>query len=818
MSEPRTPGRSRQEVRLALVLNGGVSLAVWMGGVTHEIDLLRRASRVAAGESEADVGGVADHDRAGFDAWVDYCRRADVGEVVVDVIAGTSAGGLNGTLLATAVARGVPLDPPGGGTGPRLRRVWDERARLQEGHLLRAPGEEPLPSFLDGEYFQDAVRDEVRGTGGNGDRGTPVTLFVTATALGPANRPHVDSFGQAFDVSDHRRLYRFRRTEADGVGYRPHEGEADESWWPPAMVDEFAGERAETALITAARASASFPLAFTPVREGPELAGRRVLPAASVEPEGDRWLVDGGVLDNAPFQPVLDAIGRRPATGPVRRLLVYVVPSRGQASTGLDRADPRGSAEANGDGARYPDWKAILGAAVGFPREGDVRADMEYTVELLARADGRQAGPEALLRAELAGRNGIADGLVDQYRRARAVGGLFDVRTILAEANEGRGVVLAPPSRVQLEELLDQDLPWVPPRGTGLDPGPGGWAWGLGTAERVCRLLAGDLRDRVAEDEEVDADAIGEVTAALTRVEAVRDAVSARLATHAADAPTGDVECGEWARGHIDALRVPAALAHCVQQAARGYAAALGGSLDPAAVVRAALAVEVASQAFTAYGPFRRTAPFRLLRLGPDVDSPFVDTGEDAARRARGFGDTKLYGTRVLHFAAFGLAAWRAWDWTAGRLDAQVHLARALLPEDAGTRAWLTDWLTDVQTRTVEDELGETPAGWASRRQELCGVRSGDLVGGLYRTKAGRQLLRSVADAATRALPHELALDQRGRLLNSLVARKPQRRLPPLWAPIIRWGVRRRVVKELKDLGRAPAGNGARSGQQPAGT
>ncbi|MGW0552598.1 hypothetical protein [Streptomyces altiplanensis] len=33
-----------EETRLALVLNGGVSLAVWMGGVTHEIDALRRAS------------------------------------------------------------------------------------------------------------------------------------------------------------------------------------------------------------------------------------------------------------------------------------------------------------------------------------------------------------------------------------------------------------------------------------------------------------------------------------------------------------------------------------------------------------------------------------------------------------------------------------------------------------------------------------------------------------------------------------------------------------------------------------------------------
>lgn len=27
-----------EKVRIALVMNGGVSLAVWMGGVTHEID------------------------------------------------------------------------------------------------------------------------------------------------------------------------------------------------------------------------------------------------------------------------------------------------------------------------------------------------------------------------------------------------------------------------------------------------------------------------------------------------------------------------------------------------------------------------------------------------------------------------------------------------------------------------------------------------------------------------------------------------------------------------------------------------------------
>jgi hypothetical protein len=43
VSQSSAPGRSGQEVRLALVLNGGM----WMGGVTHEIDLLRRWRRAS---------------------------------------------------------------------------------------------------------------------------------------------------------------------------------------------------------------------------------------------------------------------------------------------------------------------------------------------------------------------------------------------------------------------------------------------------------------------------------------------------------------------------------------------------------------------------------------------------------------------------------------------------------------------------------------------------------------------------------------------------------------------------------------------------
>ena len=42
--------------------------------------------------------------------------------MVVDVIAGTSAGGINGIVLAKALARGVQQDP--------LREVWFDKASL----------------------------------------------------------------------------------------------------------------------------------------------------------------------------------------------------------------------------------------------------------------------------------------------------------------------------------------------------------------------------------------------------------------------------------------------------------------------------------------------------------------------------------------------------------------------------------------------------------------------------------------------------------------------------------------------------------------
>ena len=65
----------RREIRLALVMNGGVSLAVWMGGVTAEIDRMRRAAypgphgargcRRCRFPAVADAAGAAEHKARG---------------------------------------------------------------------------------------------------------------------------------------------------------------------------------------------------------------------------------------------------------------------------------------------------------------------------------------------------------------------------------------------------------------------------------------------------------------------------------------------------------------------------------------------------------------------------------------------------------------------------------------------------------------------------------------------------------------------------------------------------------------------------------
>ena len=270
-----------QHLRLALVLTGGVSLAVWMGGVVAEIE--RAVER-----------------RAGYGA---LCELTGT-EIDVDIIGGSSAGGINGALLGLALARGSDTSS--------IRDVWLHAAALRD--LLRDPGQQqPLPSLLRGnEYFQPQLRTVFASLYGDGVQptDTPLEILLTGTLLDGEKIVVRDDFGSTFTDTVHRALFRFRRDCEAGV----------DDFADPAIVDKLA---------LAARATSAFPGAFEPALcpigtgGADDLGGFANFTTSS-------YVIDGGVLVNKPLLPVLDAVLARGCDA--RRVICYVQPAVEQES------------------------------------------------------------------------------------------------------------------------------------------------------------------------------------------------------------------------------------------------------------------------------------------------------------------------------------------------------------------------------------------------------------------------------------------------------------------------------------------------------
>ena len=139
-----------KELRLALVLFGGVSLAVYQHGINRELLNLARASRAyhrVEGPAAKQAPGHAYPAGAGADAWTaevyfDLLKRlgrtVDL-RVLVDVISGASAGAINGIALARALAHDLSLAP--------VTRLWLERADMQR--LIASSAGQPMEIAVD---------------------------------------------------------------------------------------------------------------------------------------------------------------------------------------------------------------------------------------------------------------------------------------------------------------------------------------------------------------------------------------------------------------------------------------------------------------------------------------------------------------------------------------------------------------------------------------------------------------------------------------------------------------------------------------------
>ena len=404
-----------KEFRIALVCFGGVSLAIYMHGITKEILKLVRASRALHGITDrakrlnASFSDLVDcndpeHDSEAvyFDLLRELGRKIEL-RVIVDIIAGASAGGINGTMLARALSHDLPV--------ARLRDLWldhadvsellapEARARRSSKWVLRplfwaigasrlelardAEVRAKLSMFvrsrwfrppLDGMRMADLMYEAVTAMGSPKSTeasllpsGHGFDLFVTITDYyGYQQLVHIHD-PSIIHERVHRHLFHFKyRRRANGE-----------------VESDFDLANAP-ALAFAARATSSIPGAFPPARivEMDELVGRKAATwprradfiqrnfgnylEAELDPASAPF-IDGSVLNNRPFREAIRAIPGRPAYREVDRRIVYIDPDP-------DPASPKSRARDQVPGF----FAALKGALSDIPRTAPVTDELSW--------------------------------------------------------------------------------------------------------------------------------------------------------------------------------------------------------------------------------------------------------------------------------------------------------------------------------------------------------------------------------------------------------------------------------------------------------
>lgn len=280
--------KQERELRMGVVLYGGVSLCIYIFGVAYEF--LRLVRRKGAYAELADMAGV---------------------DPVVDIISGTSAGGINGLVLAKALTTGAELEP--------LKNLWIESGDLES--LIDTQSKEPL-SLLDSQNYHRLIQEALDAVDQTADpENNPpssiLDLWITATDLDGVPWQFSDDLGTAINTKFHNSVFHFKHRGYDETAR---------------LADD--GREQNRLLAKVAAATSSFPVAFAPValcaeekKQMRELFGEQVCPRGY---DHDSVYGDGGMLNNKPFSHTSSTIFRRQANRPVDRKLFYVEPDPGQ--------------------------------------------------------------------------------------------------------------------------------------------------------------------------------------------------------------------------------------------------------------------------------------------------------------------------------------------------------------------------------------------------------------------------------------------------------------------------------------------------------
>jgi hypothetical protein len=678
-----------KELRLALVLNGGVSLAVWISGVVHEIDRLRRAKQ---GQT----------DTAGYDDALGEDRTARV-----DVIAAAIQGG------------GEDGPKPLLADGAPIRDVWLDIGDLAK--LARPANAVDPRSLLKGdEYFLptlEHVLDDLLVPAADSALGYPLYLYLTATALRATRDATFATSADTIYEPDHRVVFRF-----SAQGLEKDAAPSDPSEMGTTLPLD---AREVTRLARAARSTSSFPAAFPP--------HEALLRRPGDETPTKTYLADGGILDNQPFDPVLDRVSLMPVTETWRRVLLYVVPYV------TERAK---AADAN---AAAPGIAEVV-AASGLSRDLPKLTSLER-VEA-ARAEGVTAArvTDVLHEAESEHIASAAEALLPTYRevQAREIAQTIE-QWVASPPSVGTGTLGSDETLASTQARMPLDAGYGADALAELLPSPdwdeakrawrgASWCWGLSKAERFARGALRDLAPHEGEPYEIAREramvvvrvvrvAMQELRGAFYKAwdDGTVDPLAAfKRAYRSIDGPLAEVDEA------LDALLVTAPLP----------------GLDAGAWRERLAATEVVANVAGTRPP---PAPsFDFYRVSADG----CVLGHEARTP-----EAKLAGMQLGHFAAFMKRSWRANDWMWGRLDGVAWLGVVLGKDET--------WVDEQQIAILREELVQVGKAVAvdEREHYSPSATSIEATSAPVRTtapcaRAARASARLIAPMPPRTCPH----------------------------------------------------------------
>ena len=388
-----------QEVRFAVVMYGGVSLAIYINGVVQELFRLVRATAPEFELPAKPHGQQAYFDTNSLEGTERVYRKlgqmlringdpesVKEGEdppirtrFVIDILSGSSAGDINALFLGKAIANQQNIDG--------LRNLWISEAdvadllndRQSQDGARRFGPQQPPRSLLNSDRLYKRARAAFRGMAEHEERredkfspayAEELNVSVTTTDLRGLRVP-IQLHDNVVYESRHKNVLRFVYASARASGE---------------MRNDFVPEN-DDLLAFAARCTSAFPFAFEPAvaRETPHTDGAPDIDAwdpffPEYVARGEQWqkyaFADGGYLDNKPFSYATDDLRRRRADVPVQRKLLYIEPD----PTGEPLAPNTEPKPGAGPGCP-PDALDNVVAGITLPRVETIREDVQAVVD-----------------------------------------------------------------------------------------------------------------------------------------------------------------------------------------------------------------------------------------------------------------------------------------------------------------------------------------------------------------------------------------------------------------------------------------------------